>query len=193
LTPDFSWSRRRIPVTIIADFGEWAKEREETVMTNNRVRSQLVAQLEGGQAYPPVVSILDGFPIDRTGDRIDGIRHTAWELLEHLRIAQWDILEFTLDPEHVTPPWPEGHWPKNSKPTTEADWRDSVAAFLSDLDRVVDLARDPETPLDELIPHGSGQTYLREILLVADHNAYHLGQLMMLRRAWETPAGQHEN
>jgi uncharacterized damage-inducible protein DinB len=147
------------------------------------LRDQLVAQLQGGQAYTSVADIVYGFPMEQAGARVDGIRHTAWELLEHLRIAQWDILEFTLDPEHVTPPWPDKHWPPSAEPESDDAWRTSIETFLADLDRTRDLARDPKTPLFEKIPHGSGQTYLREILLVADHNAYHLGQLSMLRSA----------
>jgi len=149
------------------------------------LREQLVAQLEGGQAYLPVKEIFEGFPIERAGVRIHSIRHTSWELLEHLRIVQWDILQFTVDPNHITPPWPEEYWPKNQAPESDGAWSSSVAVFLSELERVKKLARNHETPLFERIPHGSGQTYLREILLVADHNAHHLGQLMMLRRALE--------
>lgn len=154
-------------------------------MNETVLREQLIAQLEGGQAYLPVKKIFEDFPIERAGVRIDNILHTPWELLEHLRIAQWDIFRFTVDPDHITPPWPDEHWPKNSAPETNEAWRSSVAVFLSELEQMKELARSPETPLFERIPHGSGQTYLREILLVADHNAHHLGQLMMLRRALE--------
>ena len=154
-------------------------------MNETVLREQLIAQLKGGQAYLPVKEIFEEFPIERASVRIDSIRHTPWELLEHLRIAQWDILGFTMNPNHITPPWPDEHWPKNPVPESDGAWRSSVAVFLSELEHVKELARNPETPLFERIPHGSGQTYLREILLVADHNAYHLGQLLMLRRALE--------
>ena len=154
-------------------------------MADEVLRRQLIAQLEGGQAYPPAREILERFPRERVGDRVDGIRHTAWELLEHLRIAQWDILNFTLDPNHVTPPWPSEHWPNSPQPESSDLWTHSIEVFLSELKAVKDLARNPDTQLFTAIPHGSGQTYLREILLVADHNAYHLGQLMLLRRALE--------
>lgn len=154
-------------------------------MSERILREQLVAQLEGGQAYLPVVKVFEGFPTGQAGVRIDSIRHTPWELLEHLRIAQWDILFFTLNPEHVTPKWPDEHWPRTVAPDSSDAWNASVSVFLSELDQVKALARDPSIPLFERIPHGSGQTYLREILLVADHNAHHLGQLLMLRRALE--------
>lgn len=154
-------------------------------MSERILRDQLVAQLEGGQAYLPVTEILEGFPVPCAGDRMGRCRHTPWELLEHLRIAQWDILNFTLDPQHVTPPWPDEHWPDDAAPQSANDWHDAAKTFLEDLERVVAMARDPKIPLFETIPHGTGQTYLREILLVADHNAHHLGQLLMLRRAFE--------
>ncbi len=147
------------------------------------LRDQLIAQLEGGQAYMPVKDVFEGFPVNRAGVRVDGIRHTPWELLEHLRIAQGDILYFTRDPNYVTPPWPAEHWPKTTMPLSAEVWNESVSVFLDELNQVKNMARDPEISLFERIPHGSGQTYLREILLVADHNAYHLGQLLMLRRA----------
>jgi len=153
------------------------------------LRDQLIAQLEGGQAYLPVVKILEGFPVKQAGSHIDGVKHTPWELLEHLRIAQWDILFFTVDPNHVTPPWPQDHWPKKSAPDSDAAWSKSVATFLAELEQVKALALNPEIPLFETIPHGTGQTYLREILLVADHNAHHLGQLILLRRALESISG----
>ena len=156
------------------------------------LRDQLIAQLEGGQAYLPVKSIFEEFPIEYAGVHIGSIRHSPWELLEHLRIAQWDILHFTIDPTHVTPPWPDEHWPKTSIPKSDEAWRSSAEAFLSDLELVKKLAQNPEIPLFERIPHGSGQTYLREILLVADHNAHHLGQLLMLRRALEAQLVQHD-
>jgi len=154
-------------------------------MNESVLREHLVAQLKGGQAYMPVQKIFDGFPVEQAGTRIDGIRHTPWELVEHLRIAQWDILQFTINPEHVTPSWPEERWPKDSAPESAAAWKCSVRLFLSELEQVIGLAESLETPLFQIIPHGSGQTYLREVLLVADHNAHHLGQLLMLRRALE--------
>jgi hypothetical protein len=108
-------------------------------------------------------------------------------LLEHLRIAQWDILEFSRDGRHVSPPFPEGYWPSGDAPPDEEAWERSVSAFRADLKAMEALVADPSTDLFAPIPHGQGQTVLREALLVADHNAYHLGQLVLLRRllgAW---------
>ena len=113
---------------------------------------------------------------------------TAWRLLEHLRLAQWDILEFSRDPKHQSPQWPEGYWPEGDAPANAAAWDASVAALRRDLAEMEKLVRDPSNNLFAPIPHGQGQTLLREALLVADHNSYHVGQLIMLRRllgAWK--------
>ncbi|HEU4390010.1 MAG TPA: DinB family protein, partial [Blastocatellia bacterium] len=112
-----------------------------------------------------------------------GMPHSAWELLEHMRLAQEDILEYTLDPKWVSPPFPEGYWPDSSKRVPAKAWSDSVARFLADLRRVIQLVRDPRIDVTAKIPHGEGRTYLRQALLVADHNAYHLGQIVDLRKA----------
>jgi hypothetical protein len=109
--------------------------------------------------------------------------HTGWQLLEHARIAQWDILEFSRNPKHVSPGFPEGYWPKTPSPATDAEWQKSVEAFQRDLHAMVELVKNPRTDLCGKIPHGEGQTVLREALVLADHNAYHLGQLVDLRRA----------
>jgi len=154
-------------------------------MDEGRLREQLIAQLEGGQAYTPVEKIVREFPPGLAGKRSGKIGHTGWELLEHLRIAQSDILRFTVDSEYVSPEWPAGYWPASCEPEHERAWGASVDAFLGDLAEVKRIALDPQTDLCAEITHGTGQTVLREILLVADHNAYHLGQLMQLRRALE--------
>jgi DinB family protein len=116
------------------------------------------------------------------------VPHTPWRLVEHLRIAQRDILEFTRNPRHVSPPWPEGYWPVGDAPPDDAAWNRSVAGFRADLQAMQDLVADPATDLFAPLPHGEGQTVLREALLVADHNAYHLGQMVVVRRllgAWK--------
>ena len=151
---------------------------QETVL-----RDELIAQLTGGQAYSPVEEIVCGFPPEFAGRRLSAVRHTPWELLEHLRIAQWDILRFTVDPVHTSPPFPAGYWPAADAPAGEEEWSRSVETFLAELSEVKHLARNPAIDLFSVIPHGNGQTVLREILLVADHNAYHLGQFLLVRRA----------
>src|SRR5262249_46573930 len=117
------------------------------------------------------------------GAKAPGIPHTPWRLLEHMRIAQWDILEFSRNPRHVSPEFPVGYWPAGDAPPDDAAWEQSVSAFKADLDAMCALIADPATDLLAPIKHGNGQTILREALLVADHNAYHLGQLVVVRRS----------
>jgi DinB superfamily len=116
------------------------------------------------------------------GKRPRGAEHSAWEILEHLRIAQWDILEFSRNPKHKSPDWPKGYWPSAAEPPDDRAWDKSVSAFRKDLKAMCDLLADKSTDLFAKIPHGDGQTILREALLTADHNAYHLGELVLLRR-----------
>lgn len=127
------------------------------------------------------------FPPALRGVRPAGSPHTAWRLLEHMRIAQWDILEFSQNPKHISPKFPEGYWPQSDAPPTANSWAQSVRAFRRDLKEMIALVSDPATDLFARIPHGDGQTILREALLVAGHNAYHQGEFVMVRRllgAW---------
>jgi hypothetical protein len=151
------------------------------------LREHLLYLLRGGGAHLDFDRAVAGLPPELRGARPAGQPHTPWRLLEHLRLAQWDILEFTRDPAHVSPPFPEGYWPPGDAPPDPAAWDRSVAAFRADLRALQDLVADPATDLFAVLPHGQGQTALREALLTADHNAYHLGQLVLLRRllgAW---------
>jgi uncharacterized damage-inducible protein DinB len=143
--------------------------------------------LRGGHAHATTADVLAGWPEALRGTRPPGAAHTAWQLLEHLRICQSDILEFSRHAGHISPKFPEGYWPKNDAPPDAEAWDRSVAAFAADLKGMEDLVADPATDLLARIPHGDGQTILREALMLADHNAYHLGQLVLLRRllgAW---------
>ena len=149
-------------------------------------REQVVYLLKGGGAHVHFTDALEGFPAEKYGAFADGLPHTGWQLLEHTRLAQWDILEFSRNPKHVSPPFPAGYWPKTPAPPDRKAWDESVAAFQRDLLEMVHLVADPRTDLSAKIPHGEGQTILREALLLADHNAYHLGQLVDLRRALGT-------
>jgi hypothetical protein len=151
---------------------------------NNRMlRQHLVDLLKGGGAHIQFMDAIDGFPSQKRGSYAPGMAHTGWQLLEHVRIAQWDILEFSRNPGHVSPDFPEGYWPKTPTPRTDEDWTDSVAAFRRDLREMIELVENPRTDVYAKIPHGQGQTILREALVLADHNSYHLGQLVDLRRA----------
>ena len=149
------------------------------------LRKHVINLLTKAEAHVDVRSTLEDFPRGLHGKKPEGAPHTPWQLLEHMRIAQWDILEFSLRAKHTSPKWPDEYWPKSDKPKTAKAWEESVRKFLADLDAVCRFVRDPKRDLLAPIPHGSGQTLLREALLVADHNAYHLGQIVMVRRILE--------
>jgi DinB superfamily len=149
------------------------------------VREQVIKLLQGGQAHLNLDEVIKNFPAELRGAKPNGAPYSAWQLLEHMRIAQWDILEFSRDAKHVSPSWPEGYWPKTDKAPSDAAWKKSIAAIKKDLSAMQDLVENPKTDLYAKIPHGTGQNILREALLVADHNAYHIGQLMLLRRLLE--------
>ncbi len=148
----------------------------------------MLSLLRGGGAHVAFDKAVSHLPAALRGAKPAGAPYSAWELLEHMRIAQWDILEFSRNPKHVSPEWPGGYWPKSAAPPDEAAWDQSVRQFRADLEAMEKLVADPRTHLFTRIPHGDGQTVLREALLVADHNAYHLGELVLLRRllgAWK--------
>ena len=150
---------------------------------SNALRKHLVYLLGGGGAHVDFDSVIDAWPVKLRGNRPQGLPHTAWQLLEHMRIAQWDILEFSRNPKHVSPEWPRGYWPATDAPPKPAEWNRSISTFQADLKAMISLVKSPRRDLFARIPHGEGQTILREALLVADHNAYHLGELVYLRRA----------
>ena len=152
------------------------------------LRQHLLELLKGGNAHVKFDEVVKDFPERLRGKKPDGQPHTAWRLLEHMRIAQWDIMEFSRSSKHVSPEFPDGYWPEGDAPASAAAWEKSVKQFRADLKIMEDLVRNPETDLYARIPWGDGQTILREALLVADHNAYHLGELLMIRRllgAWK--------
>jgi hypothetical protein len=157
-------------------------------MQNNKaLRQHLLNLLKGGNAHVDFEAAVMDLPLALRGKRPKGAGHSPWEVLEHLRIAQWDILEFSRNPHHQSPEFPQGYWPREQTPPNKTAWGKSVQAFRKDLQAMRDLVADEGTDLFAKIPHGDGQTILREALLVADHNAYHLGELILLRRllgAW---------
>jgi hypothetical protein len=141
-----------------------------------------VKLLKGGNAHAEFEKVIEDFPVELRGKTPKGAEHSPWELLEHMRIAQSDILEFWRDADHTSPNWPEGYWPGTPAPPDAKAWDKSVKAFRKDLKSMCDLVSDKKTDLYAKIPHGSGQTILREALLAADHNSYHLGQIVLVRR-----------
>jgi hypothetical protein len=154
---------------------------------SSALRDQLVELLGSSHAHADFEAAVRDLPPELRGKKVRGAEHTAWQLLEHLRLAQWDILEFSRNPKHVSPKWPEGYWPATPAPPDETAWDKSVRRFKADRKAMQKLVADPANDLFAPFPHGEGQTLLREALLVADHNAYHIGQLVLLRRllgAW---------
>ena len=149
------------------------------------LRQHLLELLTKAQTHITPRAALKDFPRKLRGKKPAGAPHSAWQLLEHMRIAQWDILHFSVDAKHVSPEFPEGYWPKTPAPPSGQAWDKSVRQFFADLNSICKLVRDPRRDLLVRIPHGTGQTLLREALLVADHNAYHLGQIVTLRKMLE--------
>jgi len=152
------------------------------------LREHLVQLIDGGHAHITIKDALKDFPVDLAGERPEGAPHSAWELLEHMRIAQHDILRFSQSADHESPKWPEGYWPAEPAPAKPEDWTKSVRALRKDLNEFIGMIRDPERDLYKPFPWGEGQTLLREAMLIADHNSYHLGQLVLVRKMVEARA-----
>jgi hypothetical protein len=151
------------------------------------LRKQLVENLRSSNAHADFAQSIKDFPAELRGKLPKGAPYSPWQVLEHMRIAQWDILEFSRDGKHQSPKWPEGYWPPTPEPPDEKAWDRCVNQFCKDNDALSKLIEDESSDLFAKLPHGDGQTLLREALLAADHNAYHLGQLVLLRRmlgAW---------
>jgi len=156
---------------------------------NHSLRQHLLELLTGGHAHAKFEDAIKDLSPKLRGSKPPNFPHSPWMILEHLRIAQLDILEFSRSEKHKSPKWPEGYWPKNEAPASEAAWTNSIKQFESDLSAMKDLVKNPKTDLFAKIPWGDGQTILREALLMADHNAYHIAQLVDVRRllgAWES-------
>jgi hypothetical protein len=147
------------------------------------LRDHLLYLLKDGGAHASFDTAMGDWPLQLAGVKVANFPHTAWMLLEHMRLAQWDILGFSRNSKHVSPAWPEGYWPASEMPPSEKAWKAGMSAFKKDLRTMERLVADRRVDLYARIPWGDGQTILREALLVADHNAYHLGQLVMLRKS----------
>jgi len=147
------------------------------------LRDHVLYLLNGGGAHATFDAAVGDWPVQLAGAKVANFPHSAWMLLEHMRIAQWDILEFSRNAKHVSPAWPEGYWPKSEAAPNDKAWKASMAAFKKDLQMMARVVANRKTDLYAKIPWGDGQTILREALLLADHNAYHLGQLVMLRKS----------
>lgn len=150
------------------------------------LREQIYQLLQGGNAHMTFDDAVAHFPREHMNTRPPHVSYTPWHLLEHLRITQWDILEFTRDPQHVSPAWPAGYWPARDAQADDATWEHTITLFRADLSALQQIATDPTVDLYAPIPHGNGQTVLRELLLAADHNAYHIGEFAILRQVMQT-------
>ncbi len=149
-------------------------------MGNDRtVRREVAALLEGGNAHMGFADAVEKFPPEGMNRKVPMENYTIWHLVEHMRIVQWDILEFVRNPDHVSP---DGYWPKKDQAASPAAWRKTVKNFLADREALVKIARNPKTDFFNPIPHARDYTIFRELLLAADHNAYHVGELASLRR-----------
>jgi len=155
---------------------------QEMNKNDQTLRDHLLSLLRGGNAHISFDDFVADFPEEDCGRKIEGLPYTPWQVLEHMRIAQWDILEFCRGANHVSPKWPEGYWPKPADLGNQELWKQTVEKFRSDLKQIENLVANPDTDLFAKIPHGNGQTILREALLVADHNGYHLGALVVMNR-----------
>ena len=152
-------------------------------MDNSYMRKELGRLLRSGGAHASFDDIVSGFPVKHRGLKPAGAPHTAWQLLEHMRIAQWDIVEYTRDPKHVSPDFPAGYWPTAEAPPDGKAWNASITAFKKDLRSMQELVDDTRSDLFQALPHTNGATICGQALLLVDHNSYHLGQLMMVRRS----------
>lgn len=150
---------------------------------DKQLRQQLSKVMDWNEAHADFSAAIADFPVEERGRVPDGLPYSAWQLLEHIRLALWDIVEFSHDARHKSPDWPEGYWPKTATPPTTTAWDNSVKSIRHHLEEMRELISDSKRDLFAPIPHGSGQTLLRQALLIADHNAYHLGQLVLVRKA----------
>ena len=152
-------------------------------MNDEALRQHVLYLLNGGGAHLDFDAAVNDLAVELRGTKPEQLPNSPWRIVEHMRICQWDILEFSTNRDHVSPPFPEGYWPDGDAPPNDAAWDQSLTQFRQDLQSMKDLVEAESTDLFAKIPHGDGQTILREALLVADHNAYHLGQLVLVRRA----------
>jgi DinB superfamily len=180
--PTTNRSTSKAPAKTVAKLAARPKSPARTSFDKS-LRDHVLFLLKGGGAHASFDDTLKDWPFEFAGIKVAKFPHTAWMLLEHIRLGQWDILEFSRNSKHVSPKWPEGYWPASAAPQSEDAWKASMAACEKDLRAMKRLVADAKVDLHAKIPWGDGQTVLREALLMADHNAYHLGQLMMLRKS----------
>lgn len=148
------------------------------------IREELLALLKDHNAHVTVKQVLRDFPLEHINTQLSRVDYTPWQLAEHMRIAQWDIIEFVKNPDHVSPKWPDGYWPSKEIAASKKMWEETVNILLADLRSAEEMVKNPSTDLCSPLPHAPNYTILREMMLIADHNAYHLGQLVLLKKYW---------
>ncbi len=154
------------------------------------LRKQLLALLRGGNAHMPLEDAVADFPMEAANRQPPNVSYTPWHLLEHLRLTQWDILDFIRNPNYVYRKWPEDYWPAPGEQADAVKWRDTISRFQADQDALASIVQDPAVDLTADLAHAPGYNILREILVVSDHNAYHIGEFAILRQVMGTwPAG----
>jgi hypothetical protein len=165
---------------------EWDLQKALLMNTDQAVRNHVLALLDGGQAHMSYEDVVADFPADKINVKPPNVPYTPWHLIEHLRITQWDILDYTRNPNYVAISWPTDYWPEQDAKTDMAGWQKTIDQFLADLAEMRAIVADPKTDLTAPIPYAEhGHTVLREALLLADHNAYHIGELGILRQVMD--------
>lgn len=149
---------------------------------DKQLREHLIKMMRGGQAFRTQQELLEGLTVEEAGRKVEGLPYTIWQLLDHLRFTQHDILDFSRNPDYQEPDWPDDYWPEATSPKDEAHLQQTLNNLATDLEEMIQLVQDPANDLFKPFPHGTGQTLLREAMLVAEHNAYHLGQIVLLRK-----------
>jgi hypothetical protein len=162
-------------------------------MRDEVIRQELLELLRGGHAHMDFDQAVADFPPQTMNEMAPKAPYTPWQLLEHMRIAQWDILAFIQDPDYVSPDWPEGYWPAEGQTATEATWDETVRQFRADREALIALVEDPETDLTAPLPHAPEYTVVREILTAMDHSAYHLGEFALMREVMGTWGDGHRS
>ncbi len=155
------------------------------------VRQELIFHLTGGHAHMSLAEAVVDFPMERINEPFTNGTYSAWALLEHIRLTQWDILEFMRNKDYVYLSWPADYWPSPDKQATADDWATTLAAYEADMQTMVEIVTDPATDLYTKIPWGEGQTIMREIMVTTDHNAYHIGELAIMRQAMQSWGPDH--
>ncbi len=160
--------------------------------TEKSIREQLLHLLGGGDAHMDFDEAVERFPVAHLNSHPPDSDYTPWRLAEHIRIAQWDILEFIRDPDHVSPPWPDGYWPPEGEEADERKWKKTISSFRKDRKAMQDIVKDPKINLVAPLPHAQKYTIFREVLVLADHNAYHIGEFALMRQFMGTwPKGRN--